>query len=136
MKYLFIIIISAITFIACNDHDTRPPAKYEEKKASLSSMEQDSPIKFLKVTGSVRGNLMGQTVVEGDISNNATLVTYKNIQLQLSFKDDNGKTIDKQKYVVDDVVKPGASVDYKLKVKHVKGVSAVSVQVMDAEIEK
>jgi len=122
---------------ACNSaNNQRPSAKYEEKKASLADMEQASPMKFLKISGSHRRNLLNQTVVEGEIKNNATLTTYKNIQVQMTFIDKDGSTIEKDKHSVDSEVKPGATEDFKFKVGHISGAVSVSLDIVDAVADK
>ena len=136
MKNIIAILFASVMFIACQSGEQRPSAKYEEKKATLEEMERDSPLKFLKVNASHRGNLLNQTVVEGDISNRATLVSYKNIQVQISFLDKDNSLIEKQKETLDDVVKPGATMDFKIKTSHIKGATSVTIEIIAATADK
>lgn len=85
--------------------------------------------------GSFRTNLVNQTVVEGVINNNATMVSYKNMQLQIIFKDQEGNVVDKEKQVIDDVVKPNSSDDFKIKLGHVKNANTVSVDITGADVD-
>ena len=134
MKKAITLVALAFMFAACNSaNNSHPSAKYEEKKASLEEMEHDSPLKFLKVTGSCRGNLVNQTVVEGEVINKSTLTSYKNVKLSITFLDNEGATIDKQKETLDDVMEPASTNSYKIKVGHVKGLSKVSVDIVDAD---
>ncbi len=134
MKKIIYFVFICILFVACQGgaNSQHPTVEYEDKKSSLSDMEKNSPLKFLKVNGSNRNNLVNQTVVEGEITNKATLTSYKNIQLQFIFKDDAGSEIEKQKHVLDEVVKPNSTTDYKVKVKHVKGANTVVVDIINA----
>lgn len=136
MKRIIAILLLPVIFLSCSGNDHRPPAKYEEKKASLEEMERDSPVKFLKITGSHHGNLLNQTIVEGEITNKATLVSYRNIQVQVSFLDNDGKVIDKEKEMLEDVIKPGATNDFKIKTGHVKGANSVAFDIIKAEADK
>ena len=136
MKKIVVILALSVIASACGSREQKPSAKYEEKKASLEDMERDSPLKFLRVTASLRGNLVNQTVVEGEITNKATLVSYKNIKLQISFKDNEGGVIEKQKEVIDETVQPGGTATFKVKTSHVKGAGTVDVLVTDAVAEK
>jgi len=129
---LFFLLIASCDS-ANNQH---PSVKYEEKKQSLEEMERDSPLKFLKVKGDFHNNFVNQTVVEGEITNHATLVSYKSIQLQIIFKDKEGATIEKQKQVIDDVVKPNSSDDFKVKISHVKDANSVVVDIVGAVADK
>ena len=137
MTKLITILSLPLMLLACNSaNNQRPPAKYEEKKASLEEMERDSPLKFLKITGSHHGNLLNQKVVEGEITNKATLVSYRNIQVQVSFHDKDGAVIDKEKEILDDVIKPGATNDFKIKNSHIKGANSVTLDITGAVPDK
>ncbi len=102
----------------------------------MADMEKESPLKFLKISGSHRRNLVSQEVIEGEVANHATLTSYKNIEIQLTFLNSDGSTVDKQKHTLDDVAKPGSSVDFKIKVSHVKDASSVTMDIVDAVADK
>lgn len=138
MKNIIVILLCCVIFASCEDsaNKQQPSSKYEEKKASIADMERDSPLKFLKVSGSHRNNIINQTIVEGDITNKATLTTYKNIKVQLNFLDKEGKSIEKQKHNIDDEIKPGATTDFKIKAKHVKEATSVSIDIVEATADK
>jgi hypothetical protein len=133
VSFAFILLVG----VGCNSaNNQHPSAQYEEKKTSLKDMEMDSPLKFLKAKGDFRNNLLNQTVVEGEIVNHATLVDYKNVQVQMIFKDKEGNTLSKEKQLWDDVVKAGHTATFKFKLSHVKDASSVVVDIVDAEVEK
>lgn len=137
MKKIILVLLAPILLWNCNSaNNQHPSSKYEEKKASVEEMERDSPLKFLKVTASHHGNLINQTVVEGEISNKATLASYKNIELSINFLDKDGSSIDKQKHTINDVIKPGSSNEFKIKISHVKGAESVSVDITGAMADK
>ena len=137
MKHLLAFVLFFMLFQACDTaNEQHPTVQYEEKKKSLKEIETGSPLKFLKVKGSFRNNLVNQTVVEGEIMNNATLVSYKDMQLQMVFRDKEGAVILKQKQLIEDVVKPNSSNDFKLKLSHVKGAHSVSVDITGASVDK
>ena len=138
MKNIAIIAILCLMLSACSDsaNNQHPSSKYEEKKASIADMEKESPLKFLKVTGSFRNNLANQTVIEGEVSNKATLTSYKNIEVSVNFKDKEGSSIEKQKHTLDENVKPGETTDFKIKVSHVKDAESVTIDIVDATADK
>ncbi len=136
MKNFITCLLVSVLLFGCHSGEQKPSAKYEEKKATLEEMERDSPLKFLRVTSSHHGNLLNQTVVEGEITNKATLVSFKNIQVQVSFLDKDNTVIEKQKETLDDVVKPGATNDFKIKTSHVKGASSVTIDIIAAVADK
>ena len=133
MKNTPLLILLCITLGACDTaNEQHPSTQYEQKKASLKDIETGSPLKFLKVSGDQHNNLVNQTVVSGEVVNNATLVSYKEVELLLIFKDDDNKVIENQKQTLDDVMKPGSTTDFKLKLSHVKGASSVIVDITSA----
>lgn len=137
MSRILTIVLFCGLLAGCNSANSeRPSAKYEEKKQSLEEMERSSPLKFLKVAGAHHSNLLNQIVVEGDITNSATLVTYKNIELQVSFLDKGGSVIEKQKTVIEDIVKPNSTTEFKVKMPHVKGANSVSMDITGALADK
>ncbi len=137
MKRLILFVSCSILLFACGTaNEQHPSNQYEEKKASLKDIEAGSPLKFLKVTGEQHNNLLNQTVVSGEVINNATLVSYKGVDLLLIFKDDDNKVIEKQKQTLDDVMKPGSATEFKLKLSHIKGASSVVVDITSAVAEK
>jgi hypothetical protein len=134
MRSIALILLLSVALYSCETaNNQHPSAGYEQKKASLQDMEHDSPLKFLKVTGTKRGNLLNQTVVEGEIVNHATMISYHNIKLVMVFKDENGAVIEKDNETIDNVVKPGATNDFKVKLDHVKGAENVEVDITAAD---
>ena len=137
MKQIITIIFLSVLFFSCNSaNNQHPSAQYEQKKASLGEMEQGSPLRFLKVKGSYHGNLLNQTIVEGEVINKATLTAYKNVKLLIIFRDKEGTIIEKDKELLDDIMKPNTSTDFKIKTRHVKGISSASFDIIDAVADK
>jgi len=137
MIRVIILAFFSLIFLACNSaSEQRPSTKYEEKKTSMEEIERDSPLKFLKITASHRTNLINQTVVEGEVTNKATLVSYKNIEVQVTFLDKDGSVIEKQKQTLDEVVKAGTTNSFKIKPGHIKGATSVSTTIISAVADK
>ena len=106
--------------------------RYEESKMTLREVEQASPLNFLSVTGSNRHNLIGQTVVRGEIRNTATLVSYKDFHVQLRFLSATGALLEQDEEVVNPSVAPGASAGFKSKFFAPKGTSRVEMRLTSA----
>lgn len=137
MKNVLAIALSIVVLSSCGNsaNNQHPSSKYEEKKASIADMEKDSPLKFLKVVGSHRKNIVNQSVIEGEVSNKATLTSYKNVVLQINFLDKEGGSIEKQKHTLDDVVKPGGTAEFKIKTK-VKEATSLNIDIVEATPDK
>ena len=123
MKYTAAVIFAFSIFInACNNNgsnNVKGKDAYETTKETLEQVEQNNPVRILKIWVKDKKNLIGQTVVQGTVSNNAKVVTYKDINLKLS--------------VIYDSVAPGKSIKFKTKEFAAKGADSVGVEIIGAK---
>ncbi|MBS1773186.1 MAG: hypothetical protein JST82_10005 [Bacteroidetes bacterium] len=137
MKRILIYSLAALSFAACNSANTeRPSEKYEAGKKSLEETERENPLQFLRVTGDNHVNLLNQEVIEGEINNKATLASFKDVEVKITFKDQSGSTIEKAIKTVNDIIKPGSTVSFKFKMKKPKGTSSVAIDIVSAMPDK
>lgn len=124
---------------SCGGSDSKTDSlkkdKYEEKKESLAEIENKNPVRFLSVSGHDKKNLIGQTVVKGTLKNKATVATYKDVELELSFYSKTGALLEKDIEIVYDKIEPGKETDFKTKYFAPKGTDSVSLRVLKAKCE-
>jgi len=137
MRYIFSAILLAMMISSCQSaNKERPSAQYENKKASLEDIERSSPLKFLKVNGDSHTNLINKEVIEGIITNGATMAAFKDVEVRITFKDKSGSVIEKDTKIINDVIKPNSSNDFKVKIKKPKGTMSVTLDITGAVAEK
>ena len=88
MKYILIIPTFIFFFTACEnkkDYEINSDRNYEKGKVTLQQTEQKSPVNFLIIEGENKKNIIGQTVIKGEITNNAKIVSFKDVEIKLSF---------------------------------------------------
>ena len=122
--------------ISCDDkdnYDVKRDTNYETNKAGLEEKEKKNPAAFLKVTGGQRKNLIKQTVVRGKLYNNARIVTYKDVNLKLSFYSKTGTVLEEDIETVYDNITPGGSISFKSKYFAPRGTDSVGIQVITAK---
>ena len=133
MKNQILFSLSFILFLACQTEkkekkfDTQ---SYEKTKETLAHKEKNNPAKFLKVDNRDRKNLIGQTVVIGHITNKASVCTYKDVELKMSFYSKTGTKLDEGIETIYETIPPGESVKFKTKYFAPKGTDSVSIQVL------
>ncbi len=136
--FLFPIFFSVL--FSCNSDGAKTmnaeKESYQETKKSLLVKEQKDPINFLTVHGNDKRNLLGQTVVKCVVKNNATLATYKDIDLQLSFYSKTKVLLETNKETVFEVLPAGQSKDFKTKYFAPKGTDSVDLEVLGAKVVK
>lgn len=143
MKYSVIqrLILTALFIVsitACKNEDKKikfDTLSYEAEKESLASKEKKSPANFLSATIRSRKNIIGQTVVIGNLSNHATLCSYKDVEIKLSFYSKTAVKLDEGIETVYELIAPGKMVKFKTKYFAPKGTDSVSVVIMKAVSE-
>lgn len=129
----------SFVFAACGGddkaNDKKDKDKYEQTKETLEETEKKNPKRFLTVEGSDRKNLMRQTVVKGTITNSATVASFKDIDVELSFYSETGALLLKDHEVVYKVIGPNSSENFKYKTYAPKGSDSVAMKIVSAKTE-
>lgn len=132
---LAIMIIAVL--MSCKSKAKKESAErdnYEKAKESLAEREKKSPTAFLKVISKDKHNLIGQTVIKGNVSNSAKVCTYKDVELELSFFSKTGVLLEKDSETVYEVIEPGKSAAFKSKYFAPKGTDSVAIKVLNAKV--
>lgn len=144
MKQLSILILAALfsaaVFTSCGSNDSKTASatkdKYEKEKETLEEMEKKNPLRFLSaVVKKDRKNIWGQTVVKGEVTNNAKVATYKDINFKILYYSKTAALIGESVETVYDKISPGASSSFKSKEYAPKGTDSVVLKVISAKVE-
>ena len=108
------------------------PKTPEELRAELLAQEQAAPTDYLHVVGSYRRNLVDQLVLEGDIANQATLASYKDPLLAVTWFSKTGTELDTKQYPIYELVRAQQSKHIKLKTNAPDYVASVSIGIAGA----
>lgn len=139
-KILPALILTSFVFASCGSGDEKAADKkekdkYEQTKETLEQTEKKNPKRFLTVEGHDHKNLLRQTVIKGTITNSATVASFKDIDVELSFYSETGALLLKDHEVVYKVVAPGSSEDFKYKTYAPKGSDSVAMKIITAKTE-
>jgi hypothetical protein len=131
---IFLSIFPAILLISCGGQsEAKSEKEYEKSKESIEQTEQKNPAKFIMVDGDKKKNLIGQTVVNADVHNNAKMVTYKDVDVKITFYSKTGTLLEEDHETVYENIAPGASVHFKSKFFTPKGTDSISFKVVEAK---
>lgn len=136
MKCLLIFCCLAMSLISCSNdksYDIDASNKYEKTKVSLEEIEKKNPKQFLSIRGNSKKNLLRQTVIKGNIYNNAKIVSYKDVSIKLKFFSKTGALLEEDIDVVYESIHPGGSHTFKSKYFTPKGTDSVGMTVIDAK---
>ncbi len=133
------LFVMSVVFASCNSDDrsaeTKAKDKYEQTKESLEETEKKNPKRFLSVEGNDKKNLLGQRVIKGTVSNKATVASYKDVDIELSFYSQTGALLEKDHEVIYETIAPGSSTNFKTKYFAPKGTDSVAMKIAGAKTE-
>ncbi|MEO8852206.1 MAG: hypothetical protein ABI359_00405 [Ginsengibacter sp.] len=137
IKSCFAICMLSFVLYACNGSQTREKVEkeaYQINKNALFAKEVKEPAMFLTVNGISKKNIIGQTVVKGTLTNKASIATYKDVDLKLSFFSRTKTLLETDKETIYLILDPGESRGFKTKYFAPKGTDSVALQVLGAKI--
>ena len=141
MKAINILFISFTSILfSCNSSENKTVAtdktSYEKTKETLAEKEKKDPTSFLTVAGNDKHNLLGQMVMKGTITNKATVATYKDVDVELTFFSKTGTLLETDKETVYEVIAPGQTKKFKTKYFAPKGSDSVGFKILGAKINE
>jgi hypothetical protein len=136
--YKYILVFSLIYFAAsCKSDPTTIDTKaYEEQKQSIAEKEKTKPLAFLGVKSTYRKNWIGQTVVEGTISNTAAVSSYKDVRLKMLCYDKDDKMVEEHEDMLDVILKPNSNKNFKLRYRLPRNTDSIALTVMSAALHE
>ena len=138
-KIIAVLFILNFVFVACNSDDKtvegKVKDKYEQTKETLDQTEKKNPKRFLSVEGNDRKNLIGQLVIKGTVTNKATVASYKDVDVELSFYSKTGALLEKDHEVIYETIAPGNSTNFKTKYFAPRGTDSVAMKISGAKTE-
>lgn len=88
-----------------------------EKRKQTAALETAQPQDYVLIEIDPRKNLFGETVIEGKLTNKATMTSYKDFELMIHWNDAAGMVLDSAVEVVMEGLDPGENVEFKTKRK-------------------
>lgn len=111
-----------------SSHEKTP----EELRQELLMKEKQNPITYLKQQSTWRRNLIGETVLEGTISNIATLANFKDVILDVTWLTKTQTKLKSEKYAVYEYIGAGKSITYKIKANAPSSTGGVQIEIASA----
>ena len=132
---LFLFVFSLMILMGCNDKkmSSKQNDTYEKSKMTIEEIEKKTPLKFLKVETKDKKNLIGQTVLKGEIFNKASVVSYKDIAIHISFYSKTNALLEEDEEVIYETIEPGKSAAFKSKYYAPKGTEDVKIKITAAK---
>ncbi len=135
-KVLFVILVFNSFLIACNNSNNNPNNgnTYQEKVMSVEEIERTTPTKFLSAEGTYKPNFWGNKI-NGSIKNIATVATYKDVVIKVTYYSKTKTELGSSNYTVYDFFLPQSEKPFELKIDNYKDVNSVGCEVISALIK-
>ena len=135
-KRMIPLFFTMIGVVSCSESGKKDKKidKYQESKMTIEQIEKKNPVRFLSVEGTDKHNLIGQTVVKGEVTSKATVAVYKDIVVKISFLSKTGVKLEEDEEVVYEELKPGTSISFKSKFFAPKGTGDVKMTISGAKV--
>ncbi len=138
MKKLAVMLFAlSFLYFSCGSTTENDPQSeqknYQLTKEELLKKELKSASNFLKITGTHKRNILGQTVIKGSITNSAAVAVYKDVQIKLSFYSKTKALLDTEQETIFEQFFPGDTKRFKTKYFAPKGTDSVALAVITAK---
>lgn len=130
MKTL-LFVFSLFLFTACNSNNTAEPT-HEDIKISLEEKEKLNPTEFLKAEGTYRQNLIDEWVLEGTVSNTASIAKYKDVVLKIIYYSKTQTEIGSEEKTLFEYFNPNSQQKFKIKSAGFEGTASIGFEITSA----
>lgn len=133
-----VLVLSLVTYVIYANNQSTYVSPFstqksaEELKVDLAQTEKQNPTNYITGRTSHHQNLVNQTVLEGTLSNSATLAAFKDVVLQVDFLSKTNTIITTQNITVYESINPGQTIIFKKKIFVSKDVADVHVTIAGA----
>jgi len=106
---------------------------YQEKVMTVEEVERSQPTNFLTADGNYEENLLGSKIkVHGVITNTATVATYKDAVVRVTYYSKTKTELGSEDYTIYETFPPQSRTQFELKIKNYKDVSTIGWDVIEA----
>jgi hypothetical protein len=109
---------------------------YEEKVMTVEEIEKADPTKFLNADGTYGENFWGTKLkVHGIIKNTATVATYKDAVVRITYYSKTKTDLGNKEYTIYDFFPPSSEKKFELKIENYKDVNSIGWDVVSASVK-
>lgn len=148
----FSLAFSVVCIIGCGNSDRSSPSSapdnsrnnnivqeeptYNETKSTLENQERANPLDFLSTNGTYRDQVLGtKKVLEGTISNAATIVTYKDVVLEVTYYSKTNSIIGTETLTLYDYFPPRKKKSFTAKTKAPDKTASIGWEITYASVQ-
>lgn len=106
---------------------------YQDVKETLEDKELNNPLSFLEESATYRKNLLGEFVIEGKIINLATIATFKDAVIEVTYYSRTNTYLGSEHFTIFEYFKPKSKTPFKIKSLGYRGANSVKWEIISAK---
>ncbi len=131
MAIILSLLLTALTNSCNSNHGSN--SSYQEKVMSVEETERSQPTRFLTADGTYNKRFGGGSFkVHGQIKNSATVATYKDAVVKVTYYTATNTVLGSENYTIYKTFPPHSTIDFELQVKNYKDVNSLGWDVVNA----
>lgn len=132
---VLVVIAAIVRSFTYNETIDDPYNSYEENVLSIEQVEGLNPENFLSADGTYRENFLGDKLkINCEVTNRATVVTYKDAVIQVTYYTKTKTVIGRENYVLYELFPPGSTKTVKMKIENYRDVNSIGWKVVGAKV--
>lgn len=130
-----VLVIIFITGYFANNDVGVDTETYQEKVMTVEEIENSKPTNFLTASGDYNENFWGNKInVHGVIKNTATVATYKDAVVKITYLSKTKTVLGSEKYTIYETFPPNSTTQFELKIENYKDVNSIGWEVIKATV--
>ena len=130
---LALLVIVLIIIASASNNSDPVDETYVEKVMSIEEVEKSEAQNFLAASGNYNENFWGTKLnVHGLIKNNATVATYKDAVVKVTYYSKTKTVLGSKEYTIYEVFAPHSEKPFELKIENYKDVKSIGWEVITA----
>jgi hypothetical protein len=114
-------------------YSKKPEEAYKENIKNIAAIEKATPTKFLIMKANYSKNWLGTKFkIKGTISNRATIVSYKDIVIGITYYSKTKSEIGKTEQTLFEAIAAGASIDINIKIENLSKTDSIGWKIISA----
>lgn len=138
VKWVAIVLaLIAIVIVIANYYQKNNSSPtYEESIMTIAETEAAYPLNYLDAGGTYNQNFLGDKLkINGFITNDATVTTYKDVVIEITFYSKTKTKIGTENYTIYEFFPPNSKKPFNLKINNYSNVKEIGWQVIKASVK-
>lgn len=132
---VILVITGFAIFASVANNNSGSGQSYEARVMTVAEIENSQPENFLMASGNYNENFWGDKIkVHGLIRNNATVATYKDAVVRVTYYSKTKTELGSKEYTIYDVFRPHSEIPFELKIATYRDVNSIGWEVITASI--